>query len=265
MEFIMQNHRYFLITLFAVAIVSGCATTTPKNSSLTEAHNSFNNARTNPDVTNLAALELKTADDTLRKADAALEEGEDDDTVNQLAYLAKQRVAVAEETAKQKAAELAIENANAKRTQVQLQVRTEEADTAKQALKELHARQTERGLMMTLSDVLFRTNKAKLESGGLRIVEKLADFLKQHQKYKVSIEGHTDSTGSDGYNQELSERRAEAVQLALIEMGVGSERVMAQGYGESFPVASNGTVAGRRLNRRVEIILSDEKGNIVPR
>jgi outer membrane protein OmpA-like peptidoglycan-associated protein len=112
---------------------------------------------------------------------------------------------------------------------------------------------------------LFRTNKAKLESGGVRIVEKLADFLKQHMKYKVSIEGHTDSTASDGYNQELSERRAEAVQLALIAMGVGSERVMAQGYGESFPVANNGTAAGRRLNRRVEIILSDEKGNIVPR
>lgn len=260
----MQNHRYHLIILFAVTIVSGCATT-QENTSLKEAHNSFNNARTKPDVTNLAALELKTADDTLRKADAALEENEDEDTVNQLAYLAKQQVAVAEETAKQKAAELAIENANAKRAQVQLQLRTEEADAAKQALKELHARQTERGLMMTLSDVLFRTNQAKLESGGLRNVVKLADFLKQHQQYKVSIEGHTDSTGSDRYNQELSERRVEAVQLALIDMGVGSERIMAQGYGEAFPVANNSTAAGRQMNRRVEIILSDESGNIVPR
>lgn len=260
----MQNYRYHLIILFAVSIVSGCATTS-ENASLAEAHNRFNAARTNPDVTNMAPLELKTADDTLRKADAALEDDEDEDVVNHLAYLAKQQVAVAEEAAKQKAAESAVENANAKRTQAQLQVRTEQADAAKQALKELHAKQTERGLMMTLGDVLFRTNKAKLEPGGLRIVVKLADFLKQYQKYKVSIEGHTDSTGSDGYNQELSERRAEAVQLALIEMGVGSERVMAQGYGESYPVASNGTAAGRQLNRRVEIILSDEKGNIVPR
>lgn len=110
----MKNHRYHLIILFAVAIVSGC-TTMPKNASLTEAHNNFNNARTNPDVTNLAALELKAADDTLKKADAALED-EDDETVNQLAYLAKQQVAVAEETAKQKAAELAIAYATAKRT-----------------------------------------------------------------------------------------------------------------------------------------------------
>lgn len=260
----MQNHRYNLIILFAVAIVSGCATM-PENTSLTEARNKFNNARTKPDVTNLAALELKTAEDTLRKADAALEEDEDDDTINQLAYLAKQQVAVAEETAKQKAAELAIANADAKRAQVQLQVRTAEADAAKQKLKELHAKQTERGMMITLGDVLFRTNKAKLESGGLRNVAKLADFLKQNQQYKVSIEGHTDSTGSTGFNQELSERRAEVVQLALIDMGVGSERIMAQGYGEGFPVANNSTAAGRQMNRRVEIIISDEKGNIVPR
>ncbi|HEY8037001.1 MAG TPA: DUF4398 domain-containing protein [Methylobacter sp.] len=116
----MKNHRYHLIILFAVAIVSGC-TTMPKNASLTEAHNSFNNVRTNPDVINLAALELKAADDTLKKADAALE---DDETVNQLAYLAKHQVAVAEETAKQKAAELAIAYATAKRTQIQLQART---------------------------------------------------------------------------------------------------------------------------------------------
>ncbi|TAK62053.1 MAG: DUF4398 domain-containing protein [Methylobacter sp.] len=128
MEFIMKNHRYHLIILFAVAIVSGC-TTMPKNASLTEAHNSFNNARTNPDVTNLAALELKAADDALKKADAALED-EDDETVNQLAYLAKQQVAVAEETAKQKAAELAIAYSTAKRTQIQLHVRTAEADAA---------------------------------------------------------------------------------------------------------------------------------------
>ncbi|WP_292433575.1 DUF4398 domain-containing protein [Methylobacter sp.] len=124
----MKNHRYHLIILFAVAIVSGC-TTMPKNASLTEAHNSFNNARTNPDVTNLAALELKAADDALKKADAALED-EDDETVNQLAYLAKQQVAVAEETAKQKAAELAIAYSTAKRTQIQLHVRTAEADAA---------------------------------------------------------------------------------------------------------------------------------------
>ncbi|MBW8066969.1 MAG: OmpA family protein, partial [Ferrovum sp.] len=74
-----------------------------------------------------------------------------------------------------------------------------------------------------------------------------------------------DSTGSDDYNQELSERRANAVREALLEAGIGSDRVTTHGYGKAFPVAGNDTAAGRQLNRRVEIIFSDSNGNIVPR
>src|SRR5665811_388521 len=130
MEFIMQNNRYFPLTLIAVAILAGCAT--PSNSSLTDAHNNYNSASTNPQVTNLAAVELKQAGDTLNKADAALSKGESTDTVNQLAYIAKQQVAIAQETAKRKTAELAVTNASTERDQVRLQARTAEADAAKQ-------------------------------------------------------------------------------------------------------------------------------------
>ena len=127
----MQKNRYFPMTLIAVAIFSGCSSM-PKNSSLTEAHSSYNSARTNPQVTNLAALELKQAGDSLNKADYALSKGESADTVNQLAYIAKQQVAIAQETAKRKTAELAVTNASAKRDQVRLEARTAEADAAKQ-------------------------------------------------------------------------------------------------------------------------------------
>lgn len=295
----MQTYRYFPITLIAVAIVSGCSSM-PQNSSLTEAHNSYNSARTNSEVTNLAALELKTADESLSKADYALSEGESDDTVDHLAYLAKQQVAIAEETAKRKTAELAVANAAAKRNLVRLEARTAEADTAKQQavnaqqtvnrqatelavadanterdqaliaqqemqLKELNAKKTERGLMITLGDVLFRTNKAQLQSGGLHNVQKLADFLNQYPQYKVLIEGHTDSIGSQSANQELSDRRAYAVRTALSDMGISSDRIRTRGYADAFPVAGNDTAAGRQLNRRVEIILSDANGNIAPR
>jgi hypothetical protein len=92
----------------------------------------YNSASTNPQVTNLAAVELKQAGDTLNKADAALSKGESTDTVNQLAYIAKQQVAIAQETAKRKTAELAVTNASAERDQVRLQARTAEADAAKQ-------------------------------------------------------------------------------------------------------------------------------------
>ncbi len=280
----MKINRYFPITLMAVAILAGCAAS--KNSSLTEAHSSYNSASADPQVTNLAAVELQQASVTLNKADSAFSKGESADTVNQLAYIAKQQVGIAQEAAKRKTAELAVTEASAKREQLRLEARTAEADAAKQQvaisqetavqqqaliaqqemqLKELKAKKTERGLVITLGDVLFSTNKAKLKSGGMRNVQKLADFLKQYPQRQVLVEGFTDSTGSDSLNQELSERRANAVRTALVDMGISSDRINTRGYGKAFPIADNNTAASRQLNRRVEIVLSDENGNIAPR
>ncbi|MFP5419759.1 MAG: OmpA family protein, partial [Gammaproteobacteria bacterium] len=122
----------------------------------------------------------------------------------------------------------------------------------------------DRGMVITLGDVLFNTNQAQLSAGGINNVTKLADFLNKYPQRKVLIEGHTDSTGSASYNQALSERRAEAVQKALTERGIDGGRIAMRGYGKSSPVANNETAAGRQLNRRVEIVLSDDGGNIVP-
>ena len=295
----MQKNRYFPMTIIAVALFSGCSSI-PQNESLTEAHSSYNSARANPQVMNLAAVELLQAGESLDKADHALSKGESDAKVDQLAYMAKLQVGIAQETAKRKSYELAVTNANAKRDQALLKTRTAEADAAKQELavveetadqqvaalaaasakaerdqaliaqqemqlKELNAQKTERGLVITLGDVLFSTNKAQLESGGMRNVQKLADFLKQYPQHKVLVEGYTDSTGSNDLNQELSDRRANAVRTALLDMGIRSDRVTARGYGEAYPVASNDTAASRQLNRRVEIILSDDNGTIAPR
>jgi outer membrane protein OmpA-like peptidoglycan-associated protein len=96
-------------------------------------------------------------------------------------------------------------------------------------------------------------------------VQKLADVLKQNPQRNVAIEGFTDSTGSEDYNQELSERRADAVRDTLMNMGIDAARITTRGYGKNFPVASNGNEAGRQLNRRVEVIISDESGNITSR
>jgi outer membrane protein OmpA-like peptidoglycan-associated protein len=269
----MQKNRYIPLSLIAVAIISGCSSM--PNPSLTEAHSSYNSARTNPEITTLAPLELKDASDTLNKADTAFSADEDVETINHLAYIAAQQVGIAEETAKRIKAEAAVTASAAKRTQVQLDARTAEADAANakvardqvliDQLKALNAQQTERGMMITLGDVLFSTNKAQLKSGGMRNVQKLAEFLVQYPKYKVSVEGHTDSQGSDEHNQALSEQRAYAVRTALMDQTISSDRIATRGYGEGFPVAGNDTDAGRQLNRRVEIILSDENGNIAPR
>ena len=295
----MQKTRFLPMTLIAVAILAGCSSV-PQNSSLTDAHNRYNSAFSNPQVTNLAALELKDAGDSLNKADQALSKGESTATVNHLSYIAYQKVAIAQEIAKRKAAELAVADASAKRDQMRLKARTAEADAARQQaaisqetvdqqaaalaaavaksqrdqaliaqqqqqLSDLNAKKTARGLVITLGDVLFSSNKAQLKSGGMRNMQKLADFLNKYPQHKVLIEGYTDSIGSDSLNQKLSERRAMSVKTALIGMGISSERITTQGYGEAFPVAGNDTASSRQLNRRVEIILSDENGNIAPR
>jgi len=127
-------------------------------------------------------------------------------------------------------------------------------------LADLAAKKTDRGMVITLGDVLFGSDKSSLTAGGLRSAQKLAEVLQQNPTRNVLVEGFTDSTGADPYNQQLSERRGQTVRDALLQMGVGSERISVRGYGESYPVASNDTAANRQLNRRVEIVLSDESG-----
>lgn len=125
-------------------------------------------------------------------------------------------------------------------------------------LAELEATHTERGIVLTLDDVLFEFNKAVLQPGSERTLRKVAEFLREHPGRDVRIEGFTDSIGTDSYNQQLSERRADAVRAALVDAGVAPERIVSAGYGEQYPVATNDTEAGRQQNRRVEIIIADE-------
>lgn len=129
-------------------------------------------------------------------------------------------------------------------------------------LADLAAKKTERGLVITLGDVLFGTDLSRLNADGMRSAQKLAQVLQQNPKRNVMIEGFTDSTGADAYNQALSERRAGAVRKALLELGVADGRIASKGYGESHPVSANDTADHRQLNRRVEIILSDDTGKI---
>ncbi len=121
----------------------------------------------------------------------------------------------------------------------------------------LNARVTDRGLVLTLGDVLFTTGRAELQSGATTHLDKLVAFLNRYPNREVSIEGYTDSVGSQDYNQGLSERRAESVRHYLRGQGIDSGRLTASGRGESDPVASNDSASGRQQNRRVEVIISN--------
>lgn len=150
----------------------------------------------------------------------------------------------------------------AQAAQEQAQLAEQRATTLEQELSELKAKKTDRGMVLTLGDVLFDTGRATLKPGAYATVDRLAAVLKEAPDRKVMIEGHTDSVGSDDYNQGLSERRAAAVQTALLERGVRSEQITALGKGETFPVASNDNVAGRQQNRRVDMIFTDNQSQV---
>jgi outer membrane protein OmpA-like peptidoglycan-associated protein len=125
-------------------------------------------------------------------------------------------------------------------------------------LSELQGQLTDRGIVLTIGDVLFATGKSDLNASAQRSMDKLAEFLQKNQNRNLLVEGHTDSVGSDEYNQGLSEQRAGSVKGALVNRGVATERIVTIGYGKKFPLASNASAAGKQQNRRVEAIILNE-------
>jgi outer membrane protein OmpA-like peptidoglycan-associated protein len=161
------------------------------------------------------------------------------------------------QSAQQEAAARARETQEARR---KAQAATERAENLEKQFAEFKAKQTERGFELTLSDVLFEFDKADLKPGATRSLTKLAEFLRENPERKITIEGYTDNVGSDAYNRELSQRRADSVRDFLIQNGTSADRITARGLGEEYPVASNDTQAGRQQNRRVQIIIVNQDG-----
>ncbi len=115
--------------------------------------------------------------------------------------------------------------------------------------------QTQRGLVISLSDILFDVGKSTLKPGSQASIQRIAVVLTQYPQHQILVEGHTDATGGDDFNLQLSRDRATSVRTALVAGGVEATRITAEGFGESRPVASNDNAAGRQQNRRVEIVI----------
>jgi outer membrane protein OmpA-like peptidoglycan-associated protein len=137
----------------------------------------------------------------------------------------------------------------------QAQARAEATRSAVDARDSEH----ERGLVLTLGDLMFDEGKSSLQPSAMTAIDRLAQLMAVYPERSVRIEGHTDSAGDDAANQALSERRAIAVRDALLARGVDATRIEAIGYGETRPIADNATPGGRQKNRRIEIVLSDEQ------
>jgi outer membrane protein OmpA-like peptidoglycan-associated protein len=187
---------------------------------------------------------------------------------NRALALAKQRAQQAiraREMAEQREREAQMARLEAERAQAKARESAARAEALSRQVSELQARETERGLVMTLGDLLFDTGEAELTAGGVRAAEKLAEFLEEYPERNILIEGFTDSVGDEDYNQRLSEQRAGSVRDALLADGIDPDRIRTIGYGERFPLATNATDEGRQQNRRVEVIISDPEGDIPER
>jgi outer membrane protein OmpA-like peptidoglycan-associated protein len=120
----------------------------------------------------------------------------------------------------------------------------------------LQTTENARGLIVNMSDVLFDTAKYTLKQNAQVSLAKVSGILQAYPGLTLQVEGYTDSVGGDDYNQKLSENRANAVRDFLVKQGVAAANITATGYGKNFPVADNGTAAGRQMNRRVQLVVS---------
>lgn len=293
--------RIVMPAMLVIAALLGACTSLPRTTNLLDQTRlEYRAAQNSPNVGSHARLELKQAGDALALANAAAANNDSAEDVDRLAYLARQKVALAQEVATRRVAEKEVTKAGTLRDERRLAQRTNEADRAHQAtvvaqqatgvarqatdaarrdsaeataratsleaqLAALAAKKTDRGMVITLGDVLFATDRYQMNEQGQSTILKLSQFLQEHPERTVLIEGFTDSTGDARYNQGLSERRAGAVASSLSQQGISRQRIEMRGYGEAYPVASNTSSTDRQLNRRVEIVLSEDGGKIKPR
>ena len=261
-------------------VLAACASTPQPNAALESARTAVQAAEADPNVNKYAALDMEAAKKQLDIADAASMR-HDEAAIAQPAYLAAQTARLAQAHAAAKADDARVAAGQAERDQIQLAARTRDVENANIAtnaalgqrdaaaehaaslqaeVDQLKATPTPRGLVLTLGDVLFDTGKAQLNPGSARKLDQLAQFLADHPERRVQIDGFTDSVGTDSYNQDLSQQRADAVKTALVTRGIDPARIESQGYGKGFPVADNADSGGRQLNRRVEVVIGGENG-----
>lgn len=271
----VSSARTLIATAVAVVLLAACAAAPVAPQGAAEARAKLIQLQSDPKLATLAPVAMDEADTAVRIA----EQPEADASVGaHRVYIADRKVEIARAQAETRWLENQRAVLGTQRQEARLESRTLEADTARVATAEakaatadaeaqnaelqrqvdaLQAKVTERGLVLTLGDVLFASGRAELNPGTVNNLNQLVTFLGKYPSRTVTIEGHTDSVGDDSYNQGLSQRRAYSVRSYLVGHGIDAARITAMGAGESMPVAGNDTATGRQQNRRVEVIISN--------
>jgi outer membrane protein OmpA-like peptidoglycan-associated protein len=256
------------IMIASTLLLGGCASHMKSPDGAVEARNRLVELQNNPALASKVSVAIRTADAAVTQAEIPIQ---DKELSNHLVFIAGREVDIAWAQAETRLLEDKRAGLSAQRDSDRLDSRTREADNARddadqarrdseelrRQIAELNAKKTERGLVVTLGDMLFETGKSQLKGSAVENLNKLSNFLKTYPDRTLMIEGHTDNVGSDESNMLLSQRRADSVRFFLLEQGISSTRLGAYGKGENYPVASNDSISGRALNRRVEVIIAN--------
>lgn len=284
-----RNSAKGIVTAAALLVLGACATplTAPEGSDI--ARHKLTQLQSHPQLATRAPVEIKAAEAAVAAAEVPREDLE---YARHLVLIADHKVDIAMARAQSRLYEDEREALSQQSEQARLAARTREADRArgdaasarldaeqarrdaaaareemqaagaatdelKRQIAELNARETDRGLVVTLGDLLFETGRSDLKGGAAGNLDKLSAFLNEYADRTVLIEGHTDNVGSDESNYNLSQRRADSVKAYLMGKGIRSDRLTTSGLGETSPVASNDSATGRQQNRRVEVVISN--------
>lgn len=264
-----------LIAFTSLLILGGCASAPKTPEGAVAARDKLTQLQNDPTLASKVSVAIRTADTAVKEAEIPRK---DKALSDHLVFVAAREVDVAWAQAKTRHLEDQRAGLTEQRNTERLDSRTREADQAQNAaeqarldadmaredsdalrrqIAELNAKETERGLVVTLGDMLFETGNSQLKGSAAENLAKLSSFLKAYPDRTLMIEGHTDNVGSEDSNLSLSQRRAESVRTYLLEQGISNNRLGAYGKGENSPVASNDSVSGRALNRRVEVIIAN--------
>ncbi|MFP3497649.1 OmpA family protein [Pseudomonas sp. SIMBA_059] len=254
--------------LLGSAALGGCASQPNSEQALQQAGSDFQKVKEDANVLRFAPKDVIRAGESLARADRLSSYWGSGADVVHYAYLSQRYSAIAREHTEQglnaeRGTKLELE-----RQRLQLALRENKLASVQQQGKWVEEQiaslttQTDRGLVMTLGDVLFDTGEAELQNSASRTVLKIVQFLQLNPKRRVRVEGYTDNTGGEQENLKLSRDRAQSVADLLIDLGINDNRIEVEGYGDQYPVEANASERGRALNRRVEIVFSDEKGQL---
>lgn len=271
------------VVLLSSLLLTACAMSPTSPDGSEDVRTKLTQLQQDPDMMNYARVELRDAEAAVQLAEQPVDNDEAALAAHRI-YMADRMVEIARAKGETRLLEAERELLAEQRGAARLAARTLEADRAhaeaasarssqaesaaqsaleaeelQRQIDSLEAEATERGLVLTLGDVLFATGSANIQGGTNQNLEKLVGFLNQYPERQVLIEGHTDNVGSAAFNQTLSRQRAESVRQFLIDSGVASRRLTVSGYGFERPVASNDTATGRQQNRRVEVVIENRE------